>query len=183
MSAEKKGGPSCVPDTYTISVCGVDEIRITDTCNQEVRQKYVRVVPESRNFESDWTWEELLNIGALLHEAPEFKTDLFKPYVLLIVNLGYRLVHNPTRQTIVDAILKITDVWYKICTNDDKCYPPPSRKTLQDPQQRKVLNHINELQTRLVLEGKKRAKENAELGQIYNDLNREDQMEQQDRAG
>jgi len=142
MTTTTDTSPTCSPD-WTLSICGPNEIRITDLCSGEVRQKYVALTSESD--EAYWTYEELLDIGALLHDAPEFKTQQFIEHKHLILHLGSVLVERPPRDKLVPAMLFLMHAWYNTCLQDRQCIPPPSRANLKDKQQRKVYAAIDEL--------------------------------------
>lgn len=143
--------PTCEPD-LTLSICGPNELRVSDACTHEVRQKYVDAVGGS--LDTHWTFDELKNLGAMLHEAPEFKTQKFMEYKNLMTNLGITLAHptTMTRASLVQAMLPLMKQWFDLCNNDDQCVPPPSRATLANESQRKVIQTIDRLKRALIQE-------------------------------
>ncbi len=141
--------PTCTFD-ITVSICGKDEIRVVDNCKGgEVRQKVVSAVASPDQTATHWKYDELQDIACFLHDAPEFKTQQFQPYRHLILNLGYVLTHDHTRQSLADAMLVLMNAWFELCRNDRECIAPPSRATLGDKQQLKILAAISALETQL----------------------------------
>jgi len=143
---------------YTVSICAPNEVRLTDNCKKEIRQKIVSADALPSQTESHWTYEELQDIACFMHDAPEFKSQRFHAYAHLIVNLGYVLTHSHSRQSLVDAMLLLMGAWYNMCRNDKDCIAPPSRASLGDPQQLKILAAINALETSLEREKVERAR-------------------------
>jgi hypothetical protein len=142
---------------YTVQICGLNELRVTDNCKKEVRQKLVAATASPNQLDSHWTYHELQDIACFLHDAPEFKTQEFHTHAHLIVNLGVVLTHSHTRESLVHAMLLLMRPWYEACRNDRNCIAPPSRASLGDPNQLKILAVINALETSLEREKVARA--------------------------
>lgn len=123
------------------SVASKNELRMS--CSKETRQKIVSKT--NGPLETTWTYEELLDLAPMLHDAPQFRTERFAVHRDLIENLGRTLVHQRDRSSLVDAMLLLMSAWVNICQNDAFCILPPDLATLHDPQQQKVLGLIERL--------------------------------------
>jgi len=149
-------------DNLLVTICAGDQLRITDNCQDPplVRQKIVSVDPGPA--ETHWSFDQLLDIGCFLHDAPEFKTETFRKHAGLVTYLGWVLYHNyANRVDVAGAILALMHVWEKMCQDDTGCIVPPSLESMQDPQQQKVLAKIDQLKNAL----KREKTEKAEIAQ------------------
>lgn len=132
----------------SISIVGPNELLVRDHCTDTWAQKYVTV--EGGVPEEHFTFMELKDIGAMLHDSPEFKTDKFKNQPGLITSLGRVLVQRDMKRAdLVTAIHAIMREWYEVCKSDAHCILPQSIVALQDPNQRKLNDRIQELQNAL----------------------------------
>lgn len=169
----------CVLDLQ-VSICTETELRLVDRCKKETRQKIVAY--EDGPQETHWNMNQLLDIACILHDAPEFKTDTFRKHAHLILNLGWVLTHNPDRQKLVHALLMLMRRWLILCEQDPSCIPPPSLATLNDPQQQKVLAHMDALKRALVRERTEVAKYVQILPSVAGNLSEEEQQKLRDKS-
>lgn len=131
------------PD-FTLSIVSDSELLFHDTCKNKFTQKKIdeQGGPEDTYF----TFAELKDIGAMLHDSPEFKTPEFESHHVLIVNLGKALSRpDITRRDLVGAILALMKIWLNMCKEDLRCILPPSLERLKDPNQQKQSILLNDL--------------------------------------
>lgn len=122
-----------------ISIVSRNELRVQDVCKGTWAQKYVTV--EGGSPDTHFTMSELKDLGAMLHDAPEFKTIKDASQAQLIINLGLVLIRDEgelTRADLVRAMLDLMKSWYSVCERDSNCIFPPTLDQLNDPNQKKI---------------------------------------------
>lgn len=135
------------PD-FALSIVSESEIMYHDACKNTYTQK--KIDAHGGPVETHFTFAELKDIGAMLHDSPEFKSHKFADKTALIVNLGRTLAReNLTRQDLVAAILALMKAWLQICQEDSQCILPTSLDKLKDPNQQKQAAYIATLQEQL----------------------------------
>lgn len=147
MSAKCKDGKADV----RISIVSATELRVRDVCNDTWAQKYVTT--EGGPTETHFTFNELKDLGAMLHDAPEFKSDKDPTRAQLIIDLGYVLIKDDAdmkREELVQAMQKLMANWLELCKQDSTCILPMTLNGLQDPNQIKIASLIDNLKQALV---------------------------------
>ena len=132
------------PD-FRISIVSETELLYHDLCKNTYTQK--KVTLGGGDVDDSFTFVELKNLGAMLHDSTEFKSDQFKPHTGLIVNLGKVLVRDDmTRSDLVTAMLAIMKVWLQVCKDDARCILPTALDNMKDPNQQKQAALVSDLQ-------------------------------------
>ena len=135
------------PD-FSLSIVSESEIMYHDACKNTFTQK--KIDANGGSVDTHFTFAELKDIGAMLHDSPEFKSHKFEHNTALIVNLGRTLAREDlTRQDLVAAILALMKAWLQVCQDDSHCILPTPLDKLKDPNQQKQAAYIASLQTQL----------------------------------
>ena len=129
-----------------LSLVSPNELRCTDECSKTFVQKYITAT-NSEEAEHQFTYEELKDVGAMLHESKEFLSDRFKQKES-IVALGLVLAfpQTMTREKLANAISTVTKFWFEMCTKSDECVLLPSRQEFGETNSRKRLFQMEQIQ-------------------------------------
>lgn len=132
-----------------LTIVSSDEVLCEDKCSSKRVQKRVSLVGGDVN--TFFTFEELKELGAMLHDAPEFKSDQFHAHKKLIVDLGMVLAdpQKLTRETLVSKILPILKAWDGSCKATEGCIKPLTLQQLTAPEFNELRERILQLQSKL----------------------------------
>ena len=130
-----------------IAVVSSNELRLTfrDKKDSTPRfsQKYVSATPGDER--TTYSHNVLLSIGTLLARS----SKLNKSYPYRIHNLKHILFSKespPSLSELAKSIRHLLAAWSMDCESDEKCIRPPSRKTLMNPEMRKVISKLQQLE-------------------------------------
>ena len=142
-----------------LEVANYDELRVTiyeDTSaatsstpsNQKlVAQKFI----SNEGTDPDVTWDLLwmLEIGSFMYEI-KYLRSMMPDHIDL---LGWKLYHDlviPPRKLVVEILQTVLMNWLLLCAQDDGCIAVPHAKMAEDPDVRKLLLRIKELEKKLL---------------------------------
>ena len=146
------GAPTVSPgeDMHVdLEVANYDEIRVSiysesDTSKRKiVAQKFV----SDGGTDPDTTWDLpwMLEIGSFMYETA-FLRQLMPVHIDLLGWTLYREIVNPSASEMVEILQTVLMNWLLLCAQDDTCLAVPHAKMAEDPDIRKLLNRIHELE-------------------------------------